>query len=321
MVRFILVSVNETERVERPRHFAWDLWLESMDGATVIPLTHQHAIGQVLLQSGFQGLGVPPVDLAIGGTPGVDGGYIEDVSTLSRPVLLPLKIWGKTDAHKWAAVQALRDLTDPTVGMTPDGSFKIVSDTPTGKRELTLAYRGGLEGDMRGNAAPEQIVLDAIAVDPFARERGERVLPFPLATGGIFLTRAADTDHPWGTLKLSPSTVIGSDMHVVMPSAVPVWPVVSITGPAPDGATIVSDSGLHLVVNGAIPAGQTLRVVTDRRARSARLDGAPAWGMISRASRFAPFAKGDQVLDVTVPGASGATMLRLGWRGGHRSMW
>jgi hypothetical protein len=319
--RFILVSVRETEQVDRPRHFAWDLWLESMDGATVIPLTHQHSIGQVLLQPGFQGLGVPPVDLAIGGTPGVDGGYIEDVSTLSRPVILPLKIWGRTDAEKWSAVQALRDLTDPTVGMTPDGNYKLVSDTPTGKRELTLAYRGGLEGDMRGNAAPERIVLDSIAVDPFAREREERVLPFPLIAGGVFLTRNAGTDHPWGTRKLSPSTVIGTDMHVVMPSAVPVSPTISITGPAPDGATVIADSGLRLIVTGAIPAGKTLRVVTDRRARSARLDGAPAWGMISRASRFVPFNKGEQVLDVTVPGASSSTMLRLGWRGGHRSMW
>lgn len=322
MPQIILVSVRTLPPEERPRHFAWSLWLESMDGKSVIPLTHSDSLGHVLLQPGFQGLGVPPVDLAIGGTPGVAGGSIEGVDVLSRDIVLPLKVWGNTDAEKWEHVDELRDLTNPEEGMTREGSFKLCSATPTGQREVLVAYRGGLEGDMHGQAYSERIVLSLVAPDPYARDRAWRWLPFPLSSGGTFLSSPpATTANPWGTLKLSPSTLISNDMPVVMPSAVKVWATVELDGPAPDGAVITADSGLHLVIDGAIPAGKTLRVVTDPRGRSARLDGDPAWGMVSLESRFRPFTRGTNRLDVEVPGASGGATLRLGWRGGYRSMW
>ncbi|MCR1983523.1 hypothetical protein NSA53_14905 [Cellulosimicrobium cellulans] len=320
MPQIILVSVRTLPPEERPRNFTWSLWLESMDGRTVIPLTHTDSLGHVLLQSGFLGLGVPPVDLAIGVTPGVPGGSVEDVTVLARDITLPLKVWGNTDAEKWGHIQALRDLTDPEVEMQREGNFKICSATPTGPRELVVAYRGGLEGDMHGQAYSERIVLDLVAPHPYARDRERRTLPFPLSGGGPFLAPAG-TDHPWGSLKLSPSTLISNDMPVDMPSAVKVWPEIELDGPAPEGATIIADSGLHLVIDGAIPAGSTLRVVTDPRGRSARLDGVPAWQMISLASRFRPFTRGTNRLDVEVPNASGGATLRLGWRGGYRSMW
>jgi hypothetical protein len=234
--------------------------------------------------------------------------------------VLPLKVWGRTDSEKRAQVQVLRDLTDPTVGMTPLGSFKLCSSTPTGQRELTVAYVSGLEGDDHGQAYSDRIVLKLVAADPIARDREERVLPFPLVSGTPFLSATAGTDLPWGTRQLASTTVIGEDMPVAMPSATPVWPTVSLRGPAPDGARITADSGLDVIIDGAIPAGQTLRLVTDPRARSARLNGALAFGLISRASVFRPFQKGANLLDVSVSGATSQTLLTIGWRGGYRSL-
>lgn len=302
------------------RAFSWQLWLESMDGTTVIPLTHQDSRGQVLLQPGFLGLGSPPVDVAVGATPGVPGGFVEDITVMPRDVVLPLKIWGRTDDHKWSAVHALRQLTYPARGMTRTGSFRLVCHSNAGIRELVLTYKSGLEGDMHGRVAPERVVLSAVAVDPIVRDRTDTVLPFPLIPGGPFLSRAG-TQYPWGTRRLSASTIGGLGMQVTIASEVEEYPDILLDGPAPDGAHIKANSGLDLTIRGGVLEGQTLHIVTDPRARSARLDTAKAWSMIGRPSALLPMSPGLNVLDVTVPGASSTTMLRLSYRAGHLAMW
>lgn len=301
------------------RGFSWQVWAESMDGSVVVPLTHQDTIGHVLLQSGFLGLGVPPVDVALGVTPGVTGAFVQDVTVLARDITLPLSVWGRTDDEKWRQVQVLRDLTDPSRGMTRDGSFKLVAHSGSGPRELTVAYRSGLEGDMHGRVAPERIVLDLVAPDPIARARTDTLLSFPLLPSGPFLTRSGP--YPWGTRRLSPSTIAGTDMQVVIRSGVEVWPILLLDGPAPDGARIQSDDGLDLIIDGRVPDGSTLRIVTDPRARSARLDGERAWGMVDRSSVLRPLAPGMNVMDVVSTGASASTVLRVGYRAGWRSLW
>jgi len=316
-VNFVLINVAPPQVDSRPEHFPWKLFLASLDDSLTIPLTDPR--GQVLLQRGFLGLGVPPVDIAIAATPGVAGGLIQDVQVITREPVLPVKVWGKSESHKMEAIQQLRDLTDPEVGMTRDGNFKIVCETPGGVRELTVAYRSGLEGDNHGLAASELFVLGMVAADPYARDRDPIAREFTL--GGLaepFLA-VAGTDHPWPRA-LAPSTVIGEDMQVDMASAVKVFPTISLTGPS-DSALITSDTGLRIEVPAPLLTGQTLRVATSPRSRSIRLNGAPAAGRLSLASRLVPFQRGMNMLDVEVPGATSATKLSIEWHGGHRSMW
>jgi hypothetical protein len=318
MSNYVLVQVAPPPPPVVPvEHFPWKLFLSSMDGATTIPLTDR--TGQVLLQSGFLGLGVPPVNVVVGSVPGIEGGLVEDVQILARNPVLPVKVVGRDEAHKMQAIQQLRDLTDPSVSMTSDGNFKIVSLTPAGTRELTVAYRGGLEGDNHGQVRPELFVLELTAVDPYARDRDAVTRTFSLGQGDPFLAAASSTDSLWPR-SLAPSTVIGDGMAVDMASAVPVYASVALRGPC-DSALIESDSGLRLEVPAALTAAQTLQIVTDPRARSIRLNGAQAAGRLALGSRMVPFRRGANTLSVTAPGATSQTQLTLSWRGGHRSMW
>lgn len=320
MTYVIYATVRAPVPVDHPVRDSRNIWLESMDGVTVIPIASEWHAAALSLLTGVQGFGVVPVDVRTGAVPGATGSLIEDVTTPDRPTLLPFSVKTQTQAQQWAAVQALRDLTDPHSGMTRDGNFRLVCSSASGVRQLTLAYRGGLEGDDLGLTTYDRFVLDCLAPYPYAQDRESRTLEFSLGGGEPFLSASPGTDLPWGTRQLAPSTVIGEGMAVEMTSAVPVYPTISITGPV-DSVLITADSGLRIDIPTGVLAGQTLVIVTDPRAKSTRLDGALAAGKIARGSLYKPFTAGANTIDVVAPGATSDTRLALTWRGGYRSLW
>lgn len=324
MTFFILATVRTPPPVvEAPRYESRNFWIETMDGAARQTVSLDGDVLPVLAQRGLLGLGVNPSEVQLAGTPGVAGASVTGVQYEPRPVALPLLFVGEdgSQAALWRAVQSVRDITDPGTGMTHDGSFRLVCSSASGVRRLGLAYRSGLEGEDKEYPGVETAVLDCVAPQPFPEDEAETSREFRLAAvAEPFLTATTGTTFPWGTRKLSPSTVIGSDMPLVMTSAVPVFPTVEIDGPA-DSVLITADTGLRIDVPAGVPAGQTLRIVTDPRGASIRLDGVPAAGMLARGSKRAPFKLGTNVLDVTAPGASADTRLRLSWRGKYRSLW
>lgn len=287
------------------------LWLESWDGTQRVALSS----GPVRWRAGAVGLGVPPVTTYLSTAPDTPGARVATVATGPRQVLLPLTIGGDSWAETWDAIQLVRDITDPTAGVGPDGSFRLVATSPRGTRQLGLVYQAGLEGDGNPSQVRQNRVLDLVASQPFAEEREEQTQPFILQQdtapflGGV-----------WGQIYLVSSAVAGSDTPINMFSAVPVYPTIEITGPA-DSVLITADSGLRISVPGGVPAGQTLRIVTDPRRKSIRLDGAAAAGRLSLDSRLVPFGQGETLVDVSAPGATAATLLRLTWRGLHRGLW
>ncbi|GII98394.1 hypothetical protein CLV28_0716 [Sediminihabitans luteus] len=320
MTYVIYATVRTPEVPERPVLDSRRIWLESLDGTQQIDFPTDRRTRRLRLLRGMQGAGVPPIDLTTGVVPGTAGGFVEDVTTAARPMLLPFAVRTRDQAQQWEAVQALRDLTDPTKGMTRDGNFRLVCSSASGVRQLTLAYRSGLEGHDLANPRYDELVLDVVAMDPFARDREERSLEFFLGTGAPFLDGPAGAGGLWGSIGLAPSTVIGEGMAVAMDSTIPFYPTISITGPA-DSVLITADSGLRIDVPAGVPAGSTLVIVTDPRGKSTRLDGALAAGRVARGSLYRPFVPGTNVIDVTAPGATSATRLALSWRGGYRSLW
>lgn len=293
------------------------MWLESWDGSERIDLSS----GPVRWRSDAEGLEVPPVDVLLGTSPGMPGGTIEEVYTLPRDVLLPVTIGGADWVDTWSSIQRLRDLTDPEQGMTLDGNFRLVAASPNGVRHLDLAYRDGL----RGNGQPSQVrqnrVLDLVAAMPFAQEREEQTAEFRLvSTPRPFLTAGPGTTRPWGTLAITASDVLTGETPVVLGSSVPVFPVLEIVGPG-DSVLLTGDNGLRIDIPAGLGSDETMRIVTDPRRPSVRVNGDLAAGRLALGSRFAPFGKGTTTIEATIPDATSATRLRMTWRGLHRGLW
>jgi hypothetical protein len=214
-----------------------------------------------------------------------------------------------TDA--WEHVQELRARTDPA-GCGPDGSFRIVCESPNGVRQLGLVYTGGLEGD--GQSSPnQQFAVAAVAPQPFAEDRTPGSQSFSLAAGTAFL------GGTW-PVQLSRTLMAATGDPVNLDSAVPVWPTFSLSG-LPSGATITTNTGMRVDITQTVGSAQTLTFVTDPRRRSIRINGAPAAGMIARGSRLVPFKRGQTLLSVTAAGANTTSTFNLQWRGLHRSLW
>lgn len=321
MTFFVLATVRSTSIPPKPEYDSRRLWLESWDRSVVMPVPMDNLPHEMIAQRGILGLGVAPTDLATEGTPGVAGSRVVDVIERDRPIALPLAFIADTQVDLWSTIQRLRDLTDPTRDMTPDGNFRIVCSSASGVRQLNLAYRSGLEGDDLEYYGTDRAVLDLLAPLPYAQDREDQTIPFRLvSTPKPFLSSAAGTDKPWGTRQLSSSRVATDATPVEMFSSVPVYPVIEITGPA-DSVLITAANGLRIDVPGGVLAGDTLRIVTDPRHKSIRLDGALAANMLARGSRLVPFSLGTTLVDVSAPGATADTLLRLTWRGLHRSPW
>lgn len=321
MTFFILASVAAAPPVVvTPPYDSRALQFESWDGEVVMPIPLD-GFAEMIGQRGMLGLGVAPTDLATEGTPGVAGSRIVDVIERDRPIAMPLAFLADEQADLWDVVQRLRDLTDPTHGMTQDGNFRLVCSSSSGTRQLNLGYRSGLEGEDLERYGVDQAVLDLLAPMPYAEDREDKTIPFQLGTvSRPFLSSAPGTDRPWGSLQLTSSTIAGAATPVEMFSSVPVYPTIEITGPA-DSVLITGANGLRIDVPGGVEEGETLRIVTDPRHKSIRLNGALAAGRLARGSRLRPFSRGTTLVDVTVPGATDETLLQLTWRGLHRSLW
>lgn len=327
MTFFVLATVQRPPDPPRPvPRDQRTLWLESWDGATQIPVAGAEHDGPVQLEVGASGLEVAPTSVTVDSIPGVPGGVAVDTHTLVREPLLPIHISTRTQAEQRAQVQALRDLTDPTRDMTIDGNFRLVCASPSGTRQLGLVYNSGLEGS--GTELPWSVkyVVDCAAPQPFAEDREDTPREFTLGTGGgRFLSWDPPTPDPTPPLfqdvHLSWDTIIGDDMPLTIQSEVAPYATVEIVGPTGPGVVIEADTGLYLEVPDGVPALSTLRIVTDPRRKSIRLDDAPAAGMIARGSLLRPLRFGQNLISVTAPGATNDTVLRLSWRGKYRSLW
>lgn len=294
------------------------MWLESLDGSVRIDLS----TGPIRWRANAVGLGVPPVDVLMGTSPGMPGATVEDVYTMSRDVLLPVTISGANWVETWSAIQSLRDLTDPSdAADSPDGTFRLVAASPNGTRHLDLTYRGGLEDDGQPSQVRQNRVLDLVAGMPFAQNRQEQTVEFRLvSTPRPFLTAGPGTTRPWGTLAIVSSEVLSGGTPVVLESAVPVYPVLEIVGPG-DSVLLTGSNGLNIDVPDGLGSDETMRIVTDPRRPSVRVNGALAAGRLALGSRFAAFGKGTTTIEATIPAATSATRLRMTWRGLHRGLW
>lgn len=315
---------------EPPLNQRRKLRLESLDGSRSIPL---HGAGGWRAQSGSTGLEMPPVTVATNAIPGVPGSALQEVRVEERPVFLPILAQASTAISHRDMLTAIRDLLDPL-----RGEFRLVGTSAGRERQLAVIYTGGLEGadgrDVSG-LYWRKLGVTAIACQPFAEARTDRLVEFRLSSGGaVFLGADGGTEVAWPRA-LSSTAVIGEGMEVRVASEVPVYPTLELVGPldsfegtlspvvTDDTGTVTARPGSawHVSVPNGVPAGSTMRLVTDPRARSIRMDGQLAAGRVARGSTLRPFYPGMNVLDVSAPGGTEATRIRLSWRELYRSLW
>lgn len=311
------------------------LALESLDGSTRVPL--DGSLGWWRMD-GATGLEMPPVEVVTGSVPGVPGSQLYDVRVQQRPVFVPIYAEGVSHVAHLDMMDTLRQLVDPMTG-----TFRMVAVTERTEREMTVVYSEGLEGAngrTTQGLAWRKFGITAIACDPWAYDRADRLVEFEYVAPGAapFIGAVGGTDAIWPTA-LASSAVIGLGMQVLVTSEVPVYPVLELVGPMDSFTGSLSPvlPGLpewSVEIPGGVPAGSTLRLVTDPRSRSFRLGAGdpatdPGWagtavlaaGSVSLGSSLRPFFPGLNVLDVVAPGGTSATRIRLSWREAHRSLW
>lgn len=294
------------------------IWLESFDGQLQVPFDG----APVKMLRGALGLTKAPEEPIVSRSPGVPGGFLDDVRVLTRQVMLPLQVLAPTQGQAWEAVAKLRAVTRYNRRRsTRDGSCYLMCSSSSGIRRLTVAYVSGLEGEDGGMPNLARFALQLIAVDPYARDREPRSIPFELPDEDeAFLSD--DPAHTWDTRALASSTVFGQNMVADIASEAEVHPTIEVVGPFGPGLHIAADSGLSLLVPDGIRTGQTLTVVTEPRAKSIRLDGQIAGGRVARPHRFGEaFVPGPNRMSVVGSGATSASKVRVLWRGGWESMW
>lgn len=303
--------------------------LESLGGGRRIVLDGRSGFTHM---PGSTGLEMPPFNVATAAAPGVSGSLLVDVRVEERRIFLPLFI-GTGDGSQLEhllRMDEIRSIVDPLTGM-----FRVIGATTRTERELLAVYTGGLEGndsEELNGLVWNKVGLTALACEPFARDRTDRLVEFSVgASSGAFIGAVGGTDAVWPT-SLGTSSVIGNDMRVNVASEVPVYPVVELVGPMDSFAGTVSleNAALPPFYGGAewsisvpdgVAEGETFRMVTDPRARSFRANGALAAGRIALGSKLRPFYPGVNVMDVAAPGGDENTRIRISWRELHRSLW
>lgn len=335
MSTYYLASITRDPPIVRPpreRHMIPTLTLESMDGSVQILLDGSE--GWVRMP-GSTGLEMPPVSVISQAVPNVPGSILTDVRITERPIFLPIYCGHTFNQITFREMlDKLYRLVDP-IGL---GQFKLVGRSYQGTRELTVTYISGLEGadgsDVSG-LSWAKIGLSCVAYDPYPRDREDRSLEFRMAEATTpFMGIEGNSDAPF-PVSLSAGSVVGSGMLIDIGSRVPVYPTLDLIGPmdsflgtlspvviAPDGSATMHEGHTWSVdIPAGVPAGQTLRLVTDPRIRSIRLDGELAAGRVARGSTIRPFYPGSNILDVTAPGGTENTRIIITWRELHRSLW
>jgi hypothetical protein len=279
----------------------------SLDGSDLIEWSGEEWI----IQSGIQGLDVPPRDVVTETVPGLPGARLREIRTGPRTVILPFFVYSQTEkvaAHlaQLARLRRMIDYRDRDY-VTAEGTFDLVAAGEGAERSLRCTYIDGMEGAAGvaagGGAFWSTFDTKLLAVDPYWR--GEE-WSTPIVDTGAGSPFISDTE-PWPRA-ISGSVALGADMQVEVGGDVESPPSVEVWGPATT-LHITSPQGLDITV-GAIGNGQHLLIETGRR-RRVLLNDAPAWGLIGDSPRWSPLPPGQALISVAATGATSSTAVRV----------
>lgn len=277
----------------------------SLDGDTLLPCTGSEFIAMW----GAQGLDVPDPEIVEGFVPGMDGSVIDDITTPSRKVLLPLWI-GSDSGHRVylnnrAALRRLFDHRRVNYSRT-DGTFDLVAYSELGERSLRCAYQTGMAGDWAQDSSGsywERLGLSFLAVR--THWYGVRwTSPIIRKPAGINFFASFPP-------RLSSTGAFGTDVPVLVDGEVDSWPRIDLIGPA--DSVLIEAPGLHIEIPGGLTAGEVAVINTDPRPgqTEATFDGVSGWQRIGPVFSRAPLAPGVNPMTIALPNATTATQAVL----------
>jgi len=279
------------------------------DGRSPIVLTDRAAGRRVL--KGTRGLGAGPVELVTDDSPLLDGTTVWEPYYAPRVITLPMLVSARTRAEFLSKVREL------VTAIHPDADGELELAQHDGRRfRLRCRYLEGLEGDedttMGGDTTWWRFILKLYAADPWWY--GEPIT-------ATFTPVEAVPFFPLPPLRLSRSQVLGT-VTVHNPGDVTAWPTWSATAPGSDPEFRNLATGETLRFAGALPAGQTLTVVTTPGQQSVTLtDGTSWWPQWAPGSVMWRIPPGTTRVSLTLASAGVGSEIALSFRPRYRTPW
>jgi hypothetical protein len=284
-----------------------ELDFRSLDGGSIIRWTG----GEYVIQSGIQGLDIPPRDLVTEEVPGLDGSRLRQIKTQARTVVLPFFVIsedGQPVSHRTQLAALRRYLDYRLIDYAgAEGTFDLVAKATGGERLLRCTYVDGMDG-LAGVASGDGMYWSSFDTKLLAVQPYWRGLEWSTPVIGTGLGEVFVSDTELWPRSISSSIALGADMSINVGGDIPSPPSITITGPV-SSAHITSPQGLDVSI-GAIGAGHVLQVDTGRD-RNVTLDGVPAWDLIGDSPRWRPLPPGVAIISITVPGATVDTSARV----------
>lgn len=262
---FTIVAPVEPEPPEPP--------IEPEPPQPVVPetLLYLSADGQAVMfqtEQGVTGRLMPPVDIWEDVVPLQAGSRYRGARHGARSVVVPIVTggirFGRAELRRLAAV------LDPMRGM---GALRVEGGEFMG-RELHCVYQAGLDSLSEDFPHFSRAALVFRATDPYWIDTQANVLTF----------QPAQLKVPWFPifpLRLGGANVHG-DFNITNNGDADAWPTIDVTGPGSGFQLDNVTTGRFLALDGVVPEGTMLRIVTVPGQRGVRL-GAENW--YSRLSR------------------------------------
>lgn len=278
-------------------------------GLDPIILTDRNAGWRVF--TNHRGLGAVERYIVTADSPFIDGTEVDDDYALPRTVLLPMMMWAPTRAEmlaKLRSFQAALRTRKPGNIMAP-GELELAQ--ADGRRfRVRCHYRGGLPNEETVNSGGDQswvrFTLELFAPDPYWY--GAEAV----TASWVFSDPTAFLGATFLPLNISAAQVIG-DAEIINSGTEDAYGTWRVTGPG--SALILTNpgSGEALQVNGSIPGGQVLTIVTDPFKGDITLEpaGTDWWVNLADNSKLWSIPPGTTEVSLALTGAAAGSRIDL----------
>ncbi|MES9589960.1 phage tail domain-containing protein [Streptomyces sp. NPDC094045] len=279
-----------------------------------IPLTGSQGKDwpSIMIQSGAQGLDMPPVELHADSSPNLHGSIYRSARFAQREVMIPVYIHGIDRRTLRRLKRQLIDALDPMNGYCV---LKFV-EADSRPRYLFAYYKGGLEGDEGEDQAGfrwSRFGIQLTAFDPWFYSDETQVAEWKFGQGESFLS----TDKGLFPLRLEKGLVSTPDLNVYNPGDTAAWPVWELIGPVRGFKFTFNKQSFEIPAasNDVVAGGRTLTVDT-RPGYKTLLDdkGKNYWSSLGSNPQLWALPPGWSQISVDMAPGSSSASLRLSFK-------